>query len=185
MVTVNALSTPCLGGGQASFPDIVQDLPGLYEETFPAVAAFVAKMGGSLEDAKDIFHDAFVIYFEKNISPDNPGAYILGIAKHLWIRKYHHDKHRVRLDDLERTITVPDEESTPVSQRLIRLIEISGKKCLDLLQAFYYEKLSPERIANTFNYSTAHSATVQKFKCLEKLRNAVKQKSLGYEDFVE
>lgn len=177
MVTVNALS--------ASPPDTLQDLPGLYEDTFPAVAAFVAKMGGSPDDAKDIFHDALVVFFEKNIMPDNPGAYILGIAKHLWIRKYHHDKHRVRLDDVERNIAVPEEESLPVSQRLIRLIEISGKTCLELLQAFYYERLTPERIAKVFNYSTAHSATVQKFKCLEKIRNAVKQKSLDYEDFVE
>jgi DNA-directed RNA polymerase specialized sigma24 family protein len=177
MVTVNALST--------SAPDTVRDLPGLYEDTFPAVAAFVAKMGGSPDDAKDIFHDALVVFVEKNIAPDNPGAYILGIAKHLWIRKYNRDKHRVSLDDLERNIAVPKEESLPVSQRLIRLIEISGKTCLELLQAFYYEKLTPERIAKAFNYSTAHSATVQKFKCLQKLRNAVKQKSLGYEDFVE
>lgn len=177
VTTINALST--------SPPDILQDLPGLYEDTFPAVAAFVAKMGGSPDDAKDIFHDAMVLFFEKHIIPDNPGAYILGIAKHLWIRKYHHDKHRVSLDDVERSITIPDEEPMPVSQRLLRLIEISGKTCLELLQAFYYEKLSPQRIAKTFNYSTAHSATVQKFKCLEKLRNAVKQKSLGYEDFVD
>lgn len=177
MVTVNAFSE--------SFTDTVQDLPGLYEDTFPAVASFVAKMGGSPEDAKDIFHDALVIFFEKNIIPDNPGAYILGIAKHLWIRKYHRDKHRVNLDEVERNITVPEEESLPISQRLLRLIEISGKTCLELLQAFYYERLSPGNIARMFKYSNAHSATVQKFKCLEKLRNAVKQKSLGYEDFVE
>lgn len=177
MVTTNALST--------SLPDTLQDLPGLYEDTFPAVASFVAKMGGSVDDAKDIFHDAIVIFFEKNVTPGNPGAYILGIAKHLWIRKYHHDKHRVSLEDVERNITIPEDESVPLSQRLLRLVEISGKACLELLQAFYYERLSPERIAKAFNYSTAHSATVQKFKCLEKLRKAVKQKSLGYEDFVE
>jgi DNA-directed RNA polymerase specialized sigma24 family protein len=177
MVTLNALST--------SAPDILEDLPGLYEETFPAVAAFVAKMGGSADDAKDIFHDAMVVFFEKHLAPDNPGAYILGIAKHLWIRKYHRDKHRVRLDDIERNITLPEEESLPVSQRLLRLIEISGKTCLEILHAFYYQRLSPDRIAQTFNYSNAHSATVQKFKCLEKLRITVKQKSLGYEDFLE
>lgn len=177
MVTVNALSL--------APPDTIRDLPGLYEETFPAVAAFVAKMAGSAEDAKDIFHDALVIFLEKNISPDNPGAYILGIAKHLWIRRYNRDKHRVSLDDVEKNITLPEEESLPLPQRVLRLIEISGKTCLDLLQAFYYEKLSPESIARNFKYSTAHSATVQKFKCLEKLRNTVKQKSLGYEDFVE
>jgi DNA-directed RNA polymerase specialized sigma24 family protein len=177
MVIQNTLST--------SPPDVLEDLPGLYEETLPAVAAFVAKMGGSAEDAKDIFHDAIVVFFEKNIVPDNPAAYIVGIAKHLWTRKYHRDKYRVSLDDIERTITIPEEESLPVSQRLLRLVEISGKTCLELLQAFYYERLSPERIAAVFNYSTVRSATVQKFKCLEKLRNTVKQKSLGYEDFVE
>ncbi|HZY82807.1 MAG TPA: sigma-70 family RNA polymerase sigma factor [Cyclobacteriaceae bacterium] len=174
MVVENALSL--------ASPDILEDLPGLYEETFPAVASFVSKMGGSVDDAKDIFHDAMVIFFEKNIRPDNPGAYILGIAKHLWVRKYHHDKHRVELDN---NIVIPEDEKLPISTKLLRLIEISGKTCLELLQAFYYQRLSPERIANVFNYSNAHSATVQKFKCLEKLRNTVKQKSLGYEDFVE
>jgi DNA-directed RNA polymerase specialized sigma24 family protein len=163
--------------------DVVGVLPGLYEDTFPVVASFVAKMGGTLDDAKDIFHDAMVIFFEKDIAPDNPGAYILGIAKHLWVRKYNRDRHRV---DLDPAIVVPlEEERLPISTRILRLIELSGKACLELLQAFYYEKLNPERIAKVFNYSNAHSATVQKFKCLEKLRNTVKQKSLGYEDFIE
>lgn len=174
MVTENTLSL--------AKPDILEDMPGLYEDTFPAIAAFVAKMGGRPDDAKDIFHDAMVVFFETNIAPGNPGAYILGIAKHLWIRKYHHDKHRVELDN---NITLPEEERLPVPARLFRLIELSGKTCLELLQAFYYQKLSPEGIAKVFNYSNAHSATVQKFKCLEKLRNTVKQKSLSYEDFVE
>src|SRR5689334_1594350 len=118
-------------------PDVLEDLPGLYEDTFPAVASFVAKMGGTLDDAKDIFHDAIVIFFEKSITPDNPGAYILGIAKHLWVRKYHHDKHRVELD---KDIVLPEEEKLPISTKLLRLIEISGKTCLELLQAFYYQK---------------------------------------------
>ncbi|HMJ70520.1 MAG TPA: sigma-70 family RNA polymerase sigma factor [Cyclobacteriaceae bacterium] len=177
MVTENAFSL--------SAPDVAEDLPGLYEETFPAVAAFVAKMGGTTDDAKDIFHDAMVVFFEKSITPLNPGAYILGIAKHLWIRKYHRDKHRVGFDELERNISVPEDEKLPISERLFHLLETSGRNCMDLLQAFYYEKLTPERIANVFNYSSAHSATVQKFKCLEKVRNTVKEKSLGYEDFVE
>jgi len=174
MVTENTLSL--------TKQDVVEDLPGLYEDTFPAVASFVAKMGGTIDDAKDIFQDAMVIFLEKNITPDNPGAYILGIAKHLWVRKYHHDRHRIELDN---NIVLPEEEKLPIATKLLRLIEISGKTCLELLQAFYYQKLSPERIANAFNYSNAHSATVQKFKCLEKLRNTVKQRSLGYEDFIE
>jgi len=168
MMVTNVLSEPEL------------DLATVYEETFPAVASFVAKMGGTVEDAKDIFHDAFIIAFEKNYSDP---AYIVGIAKHLWIRKYHHDKNRV---DLDYSIEIPkEEEHSPIVTRLLRLLEIAGKSCLDLLQSFYYEKQSAENIASKYNYSSAHSATVQKHKCLQKVRSFVKTKSLDYESFVE
>jgi DNA-directed RNA polymerase specialized sigma24 family protein len=154
----------------------------LYEEVFPAVASFVAKLGGSADDAKDIFHDAFVIFFESDARPDDPPAYIVGIAKHLWVRKYKHDKNRVELDD---SIQIPEDEYSPIAARLLKLIEIAGKSCLDLLQAFYYEKRSSESIASDFKYSNAHSAAVQKHKCLQKIRSFVKTKSLDYESFVE
>ncbi len=36
-----------------------------YERAFPVVARFVSKMNGSFQDAKDIFHDAMIIFFEK------------------------------------------------------------------------------------------------------------------------
>jgi hypothetical protein len=34
-------------------------------------------------------------------------------------------------------------------------------------------------------FANEHSASAQKYKCLEKVREIVKQKSLTYEDFVE
>jgi DNA-directed RNA polymerase specialized sigma24 family protein len=169
MVT-NTLSEPAI------------DLVVLYEETFPAVASFVAKMGGSADDAKDIFHDALVIFMEKDIPVDNVEAYIVGIAKHLWVRKFKHDRKNVELDD---SIAIPEEHVSPIAIRLLRLLELTGKSCLDLLQAFYYEKRSAESIAVDFKYSNAHSVTVQKHKCLQKIRSFVKTKSLEYESFVE
>ncbi|HTF06071.1 MAG TPA: hypothetical protein VK826_18705, partial [Bacteroidia bacterium] len=61
----------------------------LYERAFPAVALFVRKMNGSFEEAKDIFHDALVIFYEKQqektfVLRTSPEAYLMGIAKHLW-----------------------------------------------------------------------------------------------------
>ena len=152
----------------------------LYEEVFPAVASFVAKLGGSVEDAKDIFHDSLIIAFEKD---NADAAYIVGIAKHLWYKKYNRDKKNIELD---YSIQIPEEEkSSPIVTRLLRVLEAAGKSCLDLLQAFYYEKRSAESIASEFNYSDAHSASVQKHKCLQKVRSFVKTKSLDYESFVD
>src|SRR5262245_2471091 len=86
----------------------------LYERAFPSVARFVSKMSGSFQEAKDIFHDALVIFYEKSQHPDfsitvSPEAYILGIAKHLWVRKFSRDHQKVSLDAMESLITLPDD----------------------------------------------------------------------------
>jgi hypothetical protein len=56
---------------------------------------------------------------------------------------------------------------------------------MELLQAFYYDKLPMNTIAGLFGFGGERSATVQKYKCLEKVRDIVKDKSLTYEDFLE
>jgi len=45
--------------------------------------------------------------------------------------------------------------------------------------------MSLQEIADEYGYSGVRSATVQKFKCLEKVRESVKEKSLVYDDFME
>lgn len=160
----------------------------LYETAFPSVARFVGKMNGSFDDAKDIFQDALVLFYEKkqqrNFRPAvSDEAYLLGIAKHVWLRKFNRDRKNVSLDEFEAGISLDDQTTTINESKLLQLLESTGKKCLDLLRAFYYEKLTMRNIAQAFNYSSEHSATVQKYKCIEKIRDEIKTKSISYEDF--
>lgn len=163
----------------------------LYESTFPVVARFVSGRNGSFQDAKDIFQDALLIFHEKTTAGTreiiaSEEAYILGIAKHLWIRKFKSDKRNVSMNGMESLITIPDDFYEEVkSSRLVLLLEHAGKKCMELLNAFYYHKLSMTGIRNKFGYGSEHSAAVQKFKCLEKVRDVVREKSMNYEDFTE
>jgi DNA-directed RNA polymerase specialized sigma24 family protein len=164
---------------------------GLYERAFPLVAKFVSHRKGTLQDAKDIFQDALVIYCEKLedggcIIQVSDEAYVLGICKHLWIRKHNRDRVTVSLDDFELSITIPEDYFPTIEeQKLVQLLSFTGRKCMELLKAFYYDKHPVSAIAATFGYRTLHSATVQKFKCLEKVRDTVKEKSITYEDFTE
>jgi RNA polymerase sigma factor (sigma-70 family) len=162
----------------------------LYESSFPLVARFMKGVGGSFEDAKDIFQDALVIFWEKTSEqPDaivsTPEAYLLGIAKHLWIRKFKDDHKKIHLDILELEISIPEDAPTASQHRLLQFLERTGKKCLDLLRAFYYEKRSMKDLAVSLGYRNERSATVQKHKCLEKIRNTLHTTSLSYEDFWE
>lgn len=160
----------------------------LYKQAFPVVARFVSKSGGSFQDARDIFHDALVIYVERRELNDieHPDRYITGIAKHLWLRKYEKNKYHVRLDDYENALTIPSDYFPTVSSaRLLRFLQSTGNKCLELLRSFYFDNVSMKKLAENFGYSSERSATVQKFKCIEKLRESIKEKSATYEDFFE
>lgn len=164
------------------------ELAQLYEDAFPAVARLISSMGGSFSDAREIFHDAIIAWYEKEKSGNIPGhvpaiAYLLGIARHLFLRRVRKANQELSAtDDLD---LIDEDTPSPDDKRLLTLLRTSGKACLDLLQSFYYDKLNAGRIAGVFGFASARSATVQKYKCLEKIRNVVKQKSLRYEDFLE
>lgn len=162
---------------------------GLYLKVFPSVANFVRKQNGTLDDAKDVFHDALIIFYEKKIDEClevrlTDEAYVFGIVKHLWIKKARANQ-RVLLTEHESLITLPDDfEPNGQSISILSFLRSTGEKCMALLQAFYYEKKPLDVISSAFGFSSVRSATVQKYKCLEKVRDLVKSKSKNYEDFI-
>ena len=160
----------------------------LYQKVFPAVAKHVAKCGGSFDEAKDVFQDALVNYYEKSRSAgaqinSSAGAYIYGTARYLWIKRY---KDNSQTTPLVNAHDVAVETTLPIVQdKLLSFLETAGKRCMELLRAFYYDQLPMAKIAPLFGFSGVRSATVQKYKCIEKVRETVKQKTLTYEDFLE
>jgi DNA-directed RNA polymerase specialized sigma24 family protein len=159
-----------------------------YASSFLRVAKLIRKRGGSVEDAKDVFHDALVIYYEKVQQPDfvllsNEEAYLIGIVKHLWSRRITTDLRSQSFVDQENAFMEKPVEVD--SSRLYKLVLSAGKKCLDLLSLFYIERRSMTEIAETFGFASEHSAAVQKFKCIEKIRETIKHHSLQHEEFLD
>jgi hypothetical protein len=87
---------------------------------------------------------------------------------------------------VENSISIPDDYfSTPSNTRLLTVLERAGKKCMDLLREFYFRSQTIKKLARTLGYANEHSASVQKYKCLQKVKNLVKTKELAYDDFME
>ncbi|MBE7174906.1 MAG: sigma-70 family RNA polymerase sigma factor [Mucilaginibacter polytrichastri] len=163
--------------------DRIDKLELLYRKTFPAVAAYVARKGGSLNDARDIFQEAVLAWYEKpERSWQNDGAYIMGTAKHMWSRRFNDMSRQEPIGDFDRPEV---EEESPSEKRIMNFLEKAGRKCMELLRSFYFEEEELQDIAQRFGFSGVRSATVQKYKCLEKVRETVKHKSLQYEDFLD
>ncbi|MEN0006088.1 MAG: sigma-70 family RNA polymerase sigma factor [Bacteroidota bacterium] len=162
----------------------------LYLSCYPKVARMIQQMGGQQADAQDVFQDSLIVLYEKVVQGkttqiEQVESYLQGIARHLWLQKSR-QQQRMPLDSLEEVAVPADFYPTEKIQlRLSRYLEKAGKKCMALLQAFYYHQQSLSEIATQFGYSNTRSATVQKFKCLQKVREVVKTKANAYETIVE
>ncbi|WP_343304343.1 sigma-70 family RNA polymerase sigma factor [Chitinophaga niabensis] len=151
----------------------MENITALYRDTFPDVARVIKQLGGDLEMAKDLFHDAMIIYMEKAPAEIRVSAkaYLIGITRILWMKQ---QKLRMREQVFFfKDFHVPEEE-----QPLLEYLRTAGEKCMQLLQAFYYEQMDLQEMADTFHYSNVRSVTVQKHKCLQKVRATVKNAKL-------
>jgi DNA-directed RNA polymerase specialized sigma24 family protein len=163
----------------------------LYLNAFPVVASFISKRGGSLEQAKDVFQESLVIYYEMVIAKSkaiqvSEKAYILGIARHLWFQEQKREKLSDQTDfSTDEFAILGDEKEEISSEKILIFLETAGQKCMDILRAFYYDKLTLAKISERFGFASTRSATVQKYKCLEKVRDEVKNRKLEYADFTE
>lgn len=165
-----------------------EQLEALYKQAFPQVASMIHALGGNLEVARDLFHDAVIIFLEKERGGQleiktSAIAYIKGITRVLWFHHFRQSRQYLSLDDTIHDIAIPEDFYNPQKEHisLLQHLKQAGHKCLQLLKAFYYEQLSMQEIASQFNYSTIRSATVQKYKCLEKVREQVKN-SISHEE---
>lgn len=159
-----------------------QALTQLYRRAFPSVRRYVGRHGGSGQDAEDVFHDALVVFYEQAVGETlvltaSASTYLVGISRNLW---HHEQRRRARLshealpDDLEPLATEDSEATEETAFAVLDYVERLGAKCRNMLLSFYYFQQPLAQIAEANGYRSVRSATVQKFKCLERLRESVR-----------
>ena len=166
---------------QALLADRAQALARLYRQGYPPVRRYVGRRGGSEQDAQDVFQDAVVILYEQAtggtlVLTASPSTYLLSISRNLWRQEL---RRRARLPHqaLPTAVDLAAEEPEALAEpafAVLDYVEQLGEKCKSLLLSFYYFQQPLAQIAETRGYRSVRSATVQKFKCLERLRNSVR-----------
>jgi len=179
---------PSLTLQQALRTDRERTLTQLYRQTFPVVRRHVRRHSGSAQDAQDVFHDALIVFYEKAVHGNlvltaAPSTYLVSVCRNLWHRELSRRSRQPSATlmeehaELSEAASTPLEstETTPGTDSVLDYVEQLGAKCKSILVSFYYFNEPLEQIAATHHYSSVRSATVQKFKCLERLRNAVRK----------
>ena len=161
---------------QALLNDRKQTLERVYAKVYPMALHYVKEHGGSAEDAKDVFQEALIRFYEKAIHGRlvltvSVSTYLMAVCKNLW-RQELEKRSRLTRHPSDSVWEEPKEETHSQAQ-LMDFVAQLGDKCRDILVSFYYFGQRLDQIAARHGYQNIRTATVQKFKCLERLRKSV------------
>jgi RNA polymerase sigma factor (sigma-70 family) len=151
----------------------------VYKQNYPVVVNLVISNGGSLQEAKDIFQEALIIFYEKVREEDfqlssRIKTYLYSVSRNLWLKQL---KRKRRMEEpLKDTDEFIDPETgdslrkeehfRAMHQALIAI----GEPCSSILRDFYLNSKSMEEITGRFGYTNTDSAKNQKYKCLQRLK---------------
>lgn len=164
-------------------------LKSLYEDNYYKTEQYIITNSGSIDEAKDIFQDAFVTVWEhvqdNKFVPKNESAlngYLYAIAKNKWLNHLNSARYRKTksFENHVQTLTDKNGIETDIFNEneddkindIANAFDTLGESCKKLLSVFYYDNKSLRDISKLFNVTEA-SARNKKYRCLEKLRTLV------------
>jgi RNA polymerase sigma factor (sigma-70 family) len=153
-------------------------------KSYPKVHKLIISKGGSNEDAKDIFQEALIIFYEKARQKDFQltaaiSTYLYSVCRFLWKDQLVKKKGNPTAEFSSNLSSADETELQEVLKKEEQFIKMEtvlnqiGEKCLELLQLFYYKGLRMKEIASKLGLKSEKIAKNQKYKCLERAKQKV------------
>lgn len=153
----------------------------LYKTHFPMVAHLVCSNSGTEHEAKDIYQEAVIAFYERVQQPDfvltcKIKTYLYAVSRRLWLKRLAEKKRtHGRIEESESFATIDEEmnsidESEVQYERMNKAMEGLGQPCLGIIKDYYVRHYSMEMISSKYGYTNADNAKNQKYKCLQRLR---------------
>lgn len=159
----------------------------LYDKNLPSIANHVRKNSGTNTEAESILWEAITILWEKIVQNRfelrngvTVSTYLFSICVNLWrkelrrIGKYTQKEFADPIDDAD--YNEENERIYTNRQKVIMdCLSKMGDKCRQVLQLYYFNRLSMADIAKKMGYEHEGIARNTKYKCYPKLEECVKQ----------
>ncbi|HWB91711.1 MAG TPA: sigma-70 family RNA polymerase sigma factor [Puia sp.] len=158
----------------------------LYRQYSQATSSFIIQLGGSEQDADDIFQETVVAFIEvvqkgKYRMEASVKTFLNSIARNYWFNEI---KKRDRSDLRDRRFEMSrDKDEADVShyisemerkRQLRDLVDQLGESCRKVLLLFYYENLSFKEMVDHLPYDNEQVVRNKKYKCLQALTGLIK-----------
>lgn len=159
--------------------DLKRELKELYKK-WPDVRNFLRSKGCPADDAEDLFQEALVIFCRKKEDPEfvltvEPFHYVKNTCKLLWYNEARRRQKNPGIELSDETAAIEDDwflkEMKLVS--IEKALSTIGKQCQEILQLFYGLGMKMDEIARKTGLRNDKVVKSQKYRCLQKAKDAV------------
>ena len=153
----------------------------LYKHHYPMILHFVQNNSGTDDEAKDIYQEAVIIFYEKVREGSlelncQIKTYLYSVSRRLWLKRLAL-KNRFAgvisesdsFADIEEDV-IQAEEKEFRFEKMAEALSLLGEPCKTLLEDFYIQDLSMQLITEKFGYTNSDNTKNQKYKCLMRLK---------------
>ncbi|HLT74269.1 MAG TPA: sigma-70 family RNA polymerase sigma factor [Ohtaekwangia sp.] len=153
----------------------------LYKTHYPMVYNLICTNSGTEQEAKDIYQEAVLAFYERARQPDfvltcKIKTYLYAVSRRLWLKRLWEKKRfDVSIVDSDGFPGI-EEEMTDFEERektfeiMNKSLDMLGEPCRSILEDFYLRDMNMEEIREKFGYTNADNAKNQKYKCLQRLK---------------
>jgi RNA polymerase sigma factor (sigma-70 family) len=157
----------------------------LYNDCFASIAHYIVKNNGSMADAEDVFQEAVLVLLKKIEEPNftltsSLQTYFFAIAKNLWLKKLRSFKAVQKYKNHAMLQVQPS--STEVSATNFQQEEMLSNwfkkitaNCQRVLKAIFFFNIPMEKLMQQMGWKNKHTASNQKYKCIEQIRKESKK----------
>ncbi len=151
----------------------------LYKKYYRMMTKIVISNSGSEQEAKDIYQDALIVFWQKVMSGNlvltsKISTYLYSICLNLW-RKELDRKSRISGEEKDTPVYM-DFEREERKKIINQCINELGDTCNKILTYFYFDGMSMTDIAERLGFANTDTAKTKKYKCKKRLDNLVRSK---------
>jgi RNA polymerase sigma factor (sigma-70 family) len=151
----------------------------LYKKYYRMMTRLVISNNGTEQDAKDIFQDALIIFWQKATSGNlvltsKISTFLYSICLNLW-RKELERKSKLSNEEQDGE-DYQDNDKKEQIKIITECIEQLGDTCKKILTYHYFDGLSMNDIAEKLGFANTDTAKTKKYKCKKRLDELIKSK---------
>ncbi len=165
-----------------------QQLEYLYKSRYDMILSYILKNNGTNDDAKDIFQQAIIAFYEniksgKYVHQSKISTYIFEIVKNMWINILKHKKIEESYIQKNTNNISKDNPEDKIAEKekkrfVKKIMEKLKQDCREILIYSIYNKYSMQEIAEIMGFKNSQVARNKKNLCLESLKSIIRNSNL-------